>query len=239
MFSRRFQLATAAVIATTSTSIANIAHAQDHSVWLHENEETTFTANFLAGENIRGVCDGDCFDLNLFLYDSAGNLVAQDSRLGSAPAVTVPHSGVFTVRASMPNCTHAAGCAAYFQSDYGFTVDVIDATVASTVSPAGISPEIPHPTDTSDSRALWSYNRQVTTIMGYFAAGENIRGVCDQACSDLNLFLYDNTGNLVSQDVAQDLSPAVTVPTTGQYRLEVFMPDCSYTNSCTVEIIAD
>jgi len=237
--SRHFQLATAVFVTAASVSVPNSAHAQDHAVWLNENAETSFTANFIAGESIRGVCDGDCFDLDLFLYDSAGNLVAQDISLGSAPVLLVPYSGAFTVRVAMSNCTHSAGCAAYFQSDYGFT---INATVASTVSPTApldIANGISDTDYTSDGRALWSYNRKITTIMGYFSAGENIRGTCDSACSDLNLFLYDTTGNLVSQNVAQDLSPTVTVPETGQYRLEVSMPDCSYTNHCTVQITAE
>ena len=225
MLNFRSSLMAAAAATVAIASIATEANAQDHSVWLNNGDSTTFSAYFLEGEAIRVTCDQDCFDLDLFLYDSAGNLLTQDVDLDSVPVVRAPYDGTFTVEVSMPNCTHAAGCAADISSDHGFTV-------------GGSAPSTAV-ANTGDSRAEWLYNGQSTTISGYFLAGESIYGTCDEDCFDLDLFLYDSAGNLVSQDVELDAYPIVTAPREGQYTIEVSMPNCSHSDGCAVEITSD
>ena len=256
MLDLNYRILTAAAIVTTVPGVAAVAHAQAHSAWLYEGETVSFVADFLAGERIHGVCDGDCYDLDLLLYDSAGNLVAQDVSLGAAPVITVPFEGSFIVQASMPNCTHRAGCAAYFSSDHGFTVDD-DRPIASNDSATAASEAsevVEHDPTASfnrstatapmgnasvDGRSVWRYSSQTVTVSGYFWAGETIRGTCDEDCLDLNLSLYDSTGNLVSEDVALDAEPVVTAPHNGQYILEVSMPSCSQSDRCEVEIVSE
>jgi len=107
--------ATAAIAGTVAE-----AKAQDRSLWLYDGQSTNVQGYFVSGEAIYATCDGDCYDLDLFLFDSAGRLVAQDVELDSAPVVFAPYEGNFTIEVSMPNCTHSQGCAAWVASDYSF-----------------------------------------------------------------------------------------------------------------------
>lgn len=56
---------------------------------------------------IIGVCDGDCGDLDLVLYDQNNNMVSQDNMQDATPVVAVAPqwTGPFTVQAVMHNCT--------------------------------------------------------------------------------------------------------------------------------------
>ena len=54
-------------------------------------------------------------------------------------------------------------------------------------------------------------------------------GVCDQDCSDLDLYLRDDAGNLIDSDTDSDDHPVVSVTPkyTGDFRLYVRMVRCS------------
>ncbi|MEL6136265.1 MAG: hypothetical protein AAFR42_02475 [Cyanobacteria bacterium J06628_6] len=106
---------TAAIVGTMTE-----ARAQDRDLWLYNGQTATVEGYFAAGEAIYGSCDGDCYDLDLFLYNGAGQLVYQDTELDSVPVVVAPYEGTFFVEVSMPNCSHSQGCAAWVSSDYGF-----------------------------------------------------------------------------------------------------------------------
>lgn len=56
---------------------------------------------------IIGVCDSDCGDFNLILYDQNNNVVSQDVLADATPIVSVTPqwSGAFTAQAVMQNCT--------------------------------------------------------------------------------------------------------------------------------------
>lgn len=56
---------------------------------------------------IIGVCDNDCADLDLFLYDENNNLISQDNATDATPIVSVTPqwSGAFTAQAVMHSCT--------------------------------------------------------------------------------------------------------------------------------------
>jgi hypothetical protein len=56
-----------------------------------------------------GVCDNDCGDLDLVVYDQNNVLVAQDNLADATPiaAVAPQWTGPFTVQAVMHNCTVA------------------------------------------------------------------------------------------------------------------------------------
>lgn len=56
---------------------------------------------------IIGVCDNDCGDFDLILYDQNNNVVSQDNLTDATPIVSVAPqwSGPFTVQAVMHNCT--------------------------------------------------------------------------------------------------------------------------------------
>lgn len=54
-------------------------------------------------------------------------------------------------------------------------------------------------------------------------------GVCDELCSDINLYVRDPNGNEVGRDVGADDVPVVTVPAGrgGQYTYQIEMARCS------------
>ena len=58
---------------------------------------------------IVGVCDSNCRDLDLFLYDENGNQVSRDASNDYLPIVTVTPrwDGRFLLRASMARCNKA------------------------------------------------------------------------------------------------------------------------------------
>ena len=113
-------LATAALAAVAFAGVAVEARAQDRSLWLSNGGSETVEGAFYSGETIFGSCDGDCYDLDLSLFDSAGNLVSQDIAGDAAPVVVAPYDGYFYVEVSMPNCSHPSGCEAWVSSDNGF-----------------------------------------------------------------------------------------------------------------------
>lgn len=113
----------ATTLACASIALVGIvspAFAQDRTIWLNDNGQTTVSGYFLRGEDIYASCDEDCMDLDLFLYNEMGVLVDSDDALDSFPILTAPYEGTFSVQVTMPSCTHSAGCSVSLSSDYGF-----------------------------------------------------------------------------------------------------------------------
>jgi hypothetical protein len=56
-----------------------------------------------------------------------------------------------------------------------------------------------------------------------------IHGVCDTDCSDLDLKIFDENNNLISEDTSTDDQPIVQVTPkwTGNFKLQVVMYDCN------------
>ena len=117
-FGLPFSAVSLAVVAIATT--ANSAIAQDRNLWLTDNQSTLLQGYFLQGEDIYAICDEDCQDLDLFLYDINGTLVDADEALDAFPIVTAPYEGTFSIKIFMPSCNHRAGCAASISSEYGF-----------------------------------------------------------------------------------------------------------------------
>lgn len=103
-----------AILGSVSPALA------ERTLWLKEDEEATVTGFFMEGESIYAECDEDCENLDLYLYTKMGALVDSDEELDAFPIVVAPYEGEFSVKAAMPSCTHAAGCSASINSDYGF-----------------------------------------------------------------------------------------------------------------------
>lgn len=72
------------------------------------------SAQLVAGYDYRliGVCDQNCTDLDLALYDQNGTMVAQDQSADARPVVGgVPaYTGGFTIQATMFTCNAPQGC---------------------------------------------------------------------------------------------------------------------------------
>lgn len=116
---RRFS-STAALAAVALAGVVSPAIAQDRTAWLQTGSSTNMEGFFVAGEAISGTCDSDCYDMDLYLYDSRGNLVDSDTLVDNYPVVVAPYDGDFTVHVTMPNCSHPSGCSVAVSSEYGF-----------------------------------------------------------------------------------------------------------------------
>ena len=75
---------------------------------LAHRRSNNITINLRAGKPyaIVGVCDRDCQDLDIALYDSAGNRIASDFKNDDTPTIIVNpnRSGAYRIRVNMANC---------------------------------------------------------------------------------------------------------------------------------------
>ncbi|KPQ35093.1 MAG: hypothetical protein HLUCCA11_11785 [Phormidesmis priestleyi Ana] len=116
----RLMTSTAVCALIAAGSLIAPAAAQDRTAWLKDNETTTMTGYLLPGENIYGLCDTDCSDMDLFLYNEMGVMVDSNTLDGAFPIVTAPYEGTFVIEIAVPSCTHGAGCSVSISSDQGF-----------------------------------------------------------------------------------------------------------------------
>lgn len=77
------------------------------------------------------------------------------------------------------------------------------------------------------------------TFEAYFLEGEVISAVCDEDCSDVDLYLYTELEVLVDSDVELDAYPVLIAPFDGVFTVEVTMPSCSYNAGCSVDIASE
>lgn len=103
----RYQLSQAAISLGINGSyqLTHDPHVGDLS---DENSESLYL-NLNSGISYAfvGVCDEDCPDLDLYLYDADGNLIDSDTGSDDYPMVQVSPrwSDRFSVKVSMANCT--------------------------------------------------------------------------------------------------------------------------------------
>ncbi|AVH63488.1 hypothetical protein [Nostoc sp. 'Peltigera membranacea cyanobiont' N6] len=81
---------------------------EPHIDTLYHDSSDYITINLRAGKSygIVGVCDRDCQDLDIALYDDRGNLIASDLEDDDIPAIGVTpyRNGTYRVRIDMANC---------------------------------------------------------------------------------------------------------------------------------------
>jgi len=86
------------------------SHSIDRSS-LRAGESADWSVDLVAGRRygFLAVCDEDCADLDLYLYDPRGRLVKSDTKADSTPVVVfVPAtSGSYRLRAHMVTCSVA------------------------------------------------------------------------------------------------------------------------------------
>lgn len=78
---------------------------------LDDNRSETISITLYSGHSyaLLGVCDQDCQDLDLYLYDGYGNLIDSDTSSDDYPIVEVSpsRSGRFYVKTSMARCSES------------------------------------------------------------------------------------------------------------------------------------
>ncbi len=93
--------------------------AQELTVWLANGESELIQTRFKAGDTITATCNENCLDLDLYLYDAQGTLIAQATELTIAPTLLAPYDGNFLLEVFMPNCINAEGGTAWVHSKVG------------------------------------------------------------------------------------------------------------------------
>ncbi|WP_213979913.1 hypothetical protein [Sphingomonas sp. dw_22] len=73
---------------------------------LEQGKEQVFqlALNGASEYQIIGVCDGDCENLDIHLYDASGKLVDKDDQTDDFPIVGVDASGNYVARVTMEKC---------------------------------------------------------------------------------------------------------------------------------------
>lgn len=78
---------------------------------LQQGQSWNIPGELYAGYDYRvlGVCDQDCNDMDLVLFDGNGAVIAQDTTTSSQPmlAVQTPYNGAFTIQVQMYHCAVA------------------------------------------------------------------------------------------------------------------------------------
>ena len=114
------------------------------------------------------------------------------------------------------------------------TVAFVSVVTLGTISPAAAQ----------DRTELLSTDES-SMMTGYLNEGESVYAVCDEDCSDINLYLYSEDGSPVYDeygnavlDIATDALAVVTAPYEGTYRIEAYMSACS-TSVCSITVSSD
>jgi hypothetical protein len=94
------------------TSLRSRGYTLSHEIKtgsLNQSANEDYTLDLDAGTEyqILGFCDNDCSDVDLTLFDAAGNEVDSDLQVDDYPVVSVAptHSGRYRVRVTMATCT--------------------------------------------------------------------------------------------------------------------------------------
>ncbi|HVL68329.1 MAG TPA: hypothetical protein VM364_13785 [Vicinamibacterales bacterium] len=177
-----------------------------------------------------GVCDQDCGDLDLRLFDPSGREIGRDVEKDDTPVVeiTAEKSGEYTLRIEMAECSDEP-CA------YGFGVfaagqDEFERQVRQQLEEAGRNLardgfRLTHQifTGALEQRELENVTFELDRGGTYV-----VLGVCDTDCRDLDLKLLNAAGRQIDSDVEEDDSPVVAVaPTRSErYTVQAIMAQC-------------
>ena len=271
------------------TLIASVAHAQDqwervvrqqlnqvgsasegrgytmsHDIYmgrLDNSANTNLTLNLDAGKayEIWGVCDQDCSDIDMVLYDENDNEIDSDLLTDDKPLVEVTprHSARFRIKVTMANCranpcrygvgvwsknasnaapnnandannSNNSGNSSSGSSSNG--TDQWEAVVRAQLDRAGAD-ETSNGYQMSHEIFMGRLDDDANESLTIPLDGGNeyiLIGACDQDCTDMDLTLYDPSGNEVASDLATDDHPQLHVKSAvnGNYRLKVAMPAC-------------
>jgi len=223
---------------------------------LDDDASTNLTVTLERGKDYMmwGVCDQDCTDIDLVIYDSDGDEIDSDLQTDDKPLVHVvpPRDGRYKIKVTMVTCSanpcrygvglwsKAAG------SGSGITADNSGGNSSSGGDrwQAVVQQQL---TAAGERVTAQGYSMSHEIFMGSLDDNENeslnipldagtkyvLLGKCDQDCTDIDLVIYDPNGNEVDSDIDDDDYPQLelTARSSGRYRVKVMMPACS-ANPC-------
>jgi type II secretory pathway pseudopilin PulG len=219
---------------------------------LADDAKANFTMNLSAGQrySVFGACDKDCSDLDLKVFDPAGNQIAADTATDDVPTLSfgAASSGSYRLEVTMYACSTSPCFYAATVVGSGAQANAMISAVNSTPASGGSSYEnqVRNQLDLVESTAS-GYTRLFRSPMMQLrkdetrdysvtlVAGVNymVAGVCDNDCPDMDIKLFDSSGNEVAADTATDSVPIVRhVPNKGgTYRVRAIMYNCT-ANPC-------
>lgn len=122
----RVAFSTIAFVSVAALGAINPAAAQDRTELLSTDESSMMTGYLYEGESVYAICDEDCSDIDLYLYDEDGSAVydedgnaVSDIATDAFPVVTAPYEGTYTIEAYMSACSTSV-CSISVSSDNGF-----------------------------------------------------------------------------------------------------------------------
>ena len=216
---------------------------------LNDDANTNLNVTLQAGKDyiLWGVCDQDCSDIDLVIYDDNGTEVDSDLQTDDKPLLhVIPSSnGRYRIKVSMVNCS-ANPC--YY--GVGLWSKPAGSSSASSSSSDGDRWEAVVRTQLNTAGQQYlnqGFTMSHEVFMGRLDddASESLEipldggtryrlvGVCDQDCSDVDLTIYGPDGGEVDSDLENDDHPRLTVTpgTNGRYRVKVTMTTCT-ANPC-------
>jgi hypothetical protein len=193
---------------------------------------------------VAAFCDESCADIDLVLFDPDGAGVASDIFPTDEPVLnlTAATTGTYTVRVAMVECSEddCAYSLGLFEGTFeeelalervhmaGREMNVQDEMLAGGFSQLPFQEVDSLPQD---------YELRIPLPL---RAGVDyqIVGICDDACSNLDLALFNPWGDLVDADDFMDAVPVLSVSTEedAPFRLSVYMAGCEAT-SCGFKIV--
>ena len=225
------QLADRGFDATGELIEGSLGDSEDEDVWITLNGSGEYA--------IVAACDEDCSDIDLHLYDEDGNSIDSDMRVSEDPVVevTTSRSEDYRVNVKMYNCDTEPcyyAMRVYRRGGGGRGRDAGGSFARRT------------------RRALDRAFEDGLADRGYFESGDMFEGsldemeeedvwislrrnqsyailaVCDEDCSDIDLYLYDEDGDEIDTDTSIDQEPVVRVTPrrNADYRVRVRMYSC-------------
>lgn len=183
-----------------------------------------------------GVCDEECNDIDLFLYDEKGNEIDSDTASDDVPVVVVnpSRSARYRVHLSMFDCDvepclyavglYRGGGIVADPDDFQGQADLYLEVAYDALFPdedRRVDDRLYGNLDASDAE---TYQIQLESGRPYA-----ILGACDDDCDDMDLILLDGNGNELEADRGEDSFPLVLFSPSysGAHQVRVEMFECS------------
>jgi hypothetical protein len=196
-----------------------------------KNEEVTVKLRQGVSYALVGVCDNDCDDLDLVLYNASGREIGADRQDDDYPVVEIrpDRDATFTARAVMANCK--ANPCAYGLGLFASEIDPFEQQVRRQLTDAAqrlgkSGYELTHHIYTGSLRENQHEDVNVELDGGRTYV---IVGVCDNDCKDVDIRLLNRGGREVEKDVEADDYPAVSVQPSRdeRYTVRMIMATCN------------
>ncbi|HEY2824813.1 MAG TPA: hypothetical protein VGI83_04640, partial [Gemmatimonadales bacterium] len=209
--------------------------------------------NVQAGQDyaVLGVCDQDCADIDLRVYDDNGTELGSDFEKDDHPVVRfTPRTARVKVHVYMATCNREPcfyGVGIFSRGGSANSAAVGPNSAGA--STGGSSAErwlgtVRNELDRYGNQLLSGYGLQGTPTTGSIRSTNNediwvtlspgveyaILGVCDQDCSDIDLKLYDDADNEIGSDFEKDDHPIVRVTPIrqGRFKVHIYMATCAH-----------